>query len=198
MRASWLAVNINAAAIAGALIVFDEFHLMEPSKAFLTGIAGLYLFRGLCQSVWMTATSTRPLMEMVERALGAARIPKDEQESENLQNSLPSVTEVRREIRKESSELTAEAVLDVHQRRSIVLLNTVGRAQEMYTALKQGLGANHRSTSLMLLHSRFFRQDRATKEQGLRRLLAKSANCDVILGVCPRIGLNGHKTRVEI
>lgn len=173
--------NINAAAIAGALVVFDEFHLMEPSKAFLTGVAGLHLFRGLCQSVWMTATSTRPLLEMVQDALGAALIPKDEQESENLQNSLPSVTEVRREIRLESSQLTAGAVLEVHQRRSIVLLNTVGRAQALYTALKQSLDANNHSTSLMLLHSRFFRQDRAIKEQDLRRLLAKSVGSDVIL-----------------
>ena len=40
--------NVNAAAIAGAVVVFDEFHLMPPSKAFLTAVAALHLFRGLC------------------------------------------------------------------------------------------------------------------------------------------------------
>jgi len=28
--------NIDSAALAGALVVFDEFHLMEPQRAFLT------------------------------------------------------------------------------------------------------------------------------------------------------------------
>ncbi|MEM4724705.1 MAG: DEAD/DEAH box helicase, partial [Candidatus Hadarchaeum sp.] len=51
--------NVNAAAVAGALVVFDEFHLMEPHRAFLTAVAGLHLFRDFCQSVWMTATATR-------------------------------------------------------------------------------------------------------------------------------------------
>jgi CRISPR-associated endonuclease/helicase Cas3 len=173
--------NINAAAIAGALVVFDEFHLMEPSKAFLTGIAGLYLFRDLCQSVWMTATATRPLIEMVREALGAELIPADEMEAKGLENSLPSVTQVRREIRMESSPLTPEVVLEAHHRKSIVLLNTVGRAQAMYMGLKRILGANDRSTTLILLHSRFFRQDRAAKEQALRDFLAKSSSSDVIL-----------------
>lgn len=37
--------NINAAAIAGCLVVFDEFHLMEPSRAFLTSAALLNLLQ---------------------------------------------------------------------------------------------------------------------------------------------------------
>ncbi len=74
--------NINAAAVAGNLVVFDEFHLMEPSKAFLTGIACLTLFRDITRSVWMTATATSPLVEELQRALqpeyialGRARAP---------------------------------------------------------------------------------------------------------------------------
>jgi len=173
--------NINAAAIAGALLVFDEFHLMEPSKAFLTGIAGLHLFRELSQSVWMTATATRPLIAMLQEALGATLIPRDEQAAQELQDSLPSVTQVAREVRNEDSPLTADAVWNAHHRRSIVLLNTVGRAQAMFEALLQKLAAAGGSAQLMLLHSRFFKPDRAAKEQGLRRLLAKSGDGNVIL-----------------
>jgi CRISPR-associated endonuclease/helicase Cas3 len=173
--------NINAAAIAGALVVFDEFHLMEPSKAFLTGVAGLFLFRKLCQSVWMTATATQPLCAMIRQALDAEPIPTNEPEEETLLISLRSVTKVSRELRMEDRQLTAAEVLRAHQRRSIVLLNTVGRAQAMYGALKQGLATNNGRTSLMLLHSRFFKQDRATKEQELRRLLAKSTGSNAIL-----------------
>jgi len=60
--------NVNAAAIAGALVVFDEFHLMPPDKAFLTAVAGIRTFRRLCQSVWMAATATTP--SRTESALG--------------------------------------------------------------------------------------------------------------------------------
>lgn len=67
--------NINAAAVAGSLVVFDEFHLMEPQRAFLTAAACLYLFRDLCQSVWMTATATHPLEEVLRDALNTVSIP---------------------------------------------------------------------------------------------------------------------------
>jgi CRISPR-associated endonuclease/helicase Cas3 len=90
--------NINAAAVAGALVVFDEFHLMEPHRAFLTAAAGLHLFRDLCQSVWMTATATRPLVELIGDATGAVTVPESEMEWKGLLNSLPSVTQVTRSL----------------------------------------------------------------------------------------------------
>jgi CRISPR-associated endonuclease/helicase Cas3 len=86
--------NINAGTLAGSLVVFDEFHLMEPSKAFLTAVAALYLFRNLCQSVWMTATATQPLEKMLVDALKAAAVPENEVEANTLLNSLPSVTQL--------------------------------------------------------------------------------------------------------
>jgi CRISPR-associated endonuclease/helicase Cas3 len=39
--------NVNAAAVAGALLVFDEFHLMGITTALLTGAAGLRLLGGV-------------------------------------------------------------------------------------------------------------------------------------------------------
>src|SRR5262249_24754162 len=72
--------NINAAALVGALVVFDEFHLMEAQRAFLTAVAGVRLFEGLCQSVWMTATATTPLVDVLTEALGAVCVPKSDEE----------------------------------------------------------------------------------------------------------------------
>jgi CRISPR-associated endonuclease/helicase Cas3 len=69
--------NINAAAVAGNMVVFDEFHLMEPSKAFLTGIACLSLFGDVTRSVWMTATATSPLIGELQRALQPEYIALD-------------------------------------------------------------------------------------------------------------------------
>jgi CRISPR-associated endonuclease/helicase Cas3 len=171
--------NINAASIAGALVVFDEFHLMEPSRAFLTAAAGLHLFRELCQSVWMTATATQPLVDLIGEATGAVPVPENEAEWNELLNSLPSVTEVTRSLAREKDQLTADIVLRCHQRRSIVLLNTVARSQDMFTALQQSWDRNP-AIEVMLLHSRFFKEDRRRKEEKLRALFGRNSSGQAI------------------
>lgn len=173
--------NINAAAIAGALVVFDEFHLMEPQKAFLTAVAGLRMFRDLCQSVWMTATATQPLEQVLGEALEAVVIPETTAEADMLLDSLPSVAKVTRYIVAENEPLTGASVLRCHESRSIVLLNTVGRAQAMYDMLRQEFEIRKPHVPLVLLHSRFFKQDRAAKEERLRTLFGKKGRGPAIL-----------------
>ena len=86
--------NINAAAVAGNLVVFDEFHLMDPSRAFLTGIACLSLFSEVTRSIWMTATATSPLVHMLIQALHAQNITLTPEEVQ----ALPCVSSVKREL----------------------------------------------------------------------------------------------------
>jgi CRISPR-associated endonuclease/helicase Cas3 len=106
--------NVNAAAIAGALVVFDEFHLMPAQRAFLTAVGGLRLFRDLCQSVWMTATATAPLEQLLHSALDAVSVPDSDTAMRAMLDSLPSVTSVRRSLVFEPMPLTADAVLNHH------------------------------------------------------------------------------------
>lgn len=173
--------NVNAAAVAGALVVFDEFHLMEPHRAFLTAVAGLHLFRDFCQSVWMTATATRPLEQVLAEALGTVSVPTTEAEADALLDSLPSVTTVTRHLVMETTSLATDAVLRCHERRSIVLLNTVGRAQAMYAELQRAIATKGLDIPTVLLHSRFFREDRRAKEEKLRSLFGKGAKGPAIL-----------------
>lgn len=173
--------NINAAAIAGALVVFDEFHLMEPSKAFLTASAGLFLFRELCQSVWMTATATSPLVGVLADALQAECVPENEEQTELMLESLPSVTQVSRKLLVHHEPLSAQSVLRYHSTRSVVLLNTVGRAQTMYAELRSILEKERRPIALILLHSRFFKDDRRAKEEKLGSLFGRRAAVEAIL-----------------
>jgi CRISPR-associated endonuclease/helicase Cas3 len=190
--------NVNAAGVIGALVVFDEFHLMEPARAFLTAAAGLNLFRGLCQSVWMTATATPPLDELLADAVDTVAVPENEAKMDALVRSLPSVTTVRREIRAEAGLLSAEAVIETYQRRalrdgvgrasgsglggrSIILLNVVGRAQAMFQALRAWLETTGAKIPLVLLHSRFFAEDRRTKEARIRELFGRGSTGPGIL-----------------
>jgi CRISPR-associated endonuclease/helicase Cas3 len=173
--------NINAASIVGALVVFDEFHLMEPHRGFLTGAACLHLFRGLCQSVWMTATATRPLEQLLGDALDAVSIPETAAEADTLLRSLPTVTTVRREMRVEAEPLSADAVIAAHRGRSIVLLNTVGRAQAMFAALRDRLRSQGFEGPIILLHSRFFSEDRRTKEATIQPLFGRGSGRPAVL-----------------
>jgi len=150
--------NINAAAVAGNLVVFDEFHLMDPSRAFLTGIACLSLFRDVTRSVWMTATATSPLVkELQESPLQPECISLEPQEVQ----ALPSVGTVRRELVMESSGLNAEAILQNGGARSLVVLNSVARAQKLYEALMEP----EQDFPVRLMHARFFRSDREDKQK---------------------------------
>ncbi|HLI25421.1 MAG TPA: CRISPR-associated helicase Cas3' [Chloroflexota bacterium] len=158
--------NLNAAAVVGALVVFDEFHLMAPALAFLTGVAGLHVFRELTQSVWMTATATARLRHELAEALQCADASPDE----GAVAQLPTVAHVTRRLRYHAAPLTPEAVLAASSGRTIAICNTVGRAQTLYTALRAALPPE---VPCLLLHSRFFKPDRTAKEAQLAALLGK-------------------------
>lgn len=72
--------NINAATVAGSLVVFDEFHLMEPQRAFLT------------------AASTPAIMDEVREALSrpkfAMRMNTLNTSVGELMESLLSIVEI--------------------------------------------------------------------------------------------------------
>ena len=138
-------------ALGGCLVVFDELHLMPADKAFLTPAAACRLFRGLCQSVWMSATATEPLREVITRDLGAVEItlaPKD-------QGRIPALAACKRLIRHEEP-LAPEHILSMGGRR-LVVVNQVSRAQRLFGAVQAGLGDG---VPVVLLHSRFFERDR--------------------------------------
>ncbi|MBI4494112.1 MAG: CRISPR-associated helicase Cas3' [Chloroflexi bacterium] len=168
--------NINAAAVAGALVVFDEFHLMEPNRAFLTAAAGLALFGPLVQSVWMTATATEPLVTLLSDAVGCneAKLSREEL------LALPSVAETWRHLVYESEPLSASFVLR-HSGRIIVLANTVPRAQALYKEIVRGLKDAERDVPVFLLHSQFFRVHRQEKERRLREFFGRGASGPAIL-----------------
>ncbi len=169
--------NVNSAAVAGALVVFDEFHLMDQSKAFLTAAAGLHLFDGLTQSVWMTATATTPLVNVLREA---AKV-EDASPNETEVLALPSVREVRRHIRFVQEPLTAAAVLEGMRGRSVVICNTVARAQSIFQEVQAELSKSAPEIPVILLHARFFKSHRDEKVKWLREVFGKDARARAVL-----------------
>ena len=148
--------NINAAAIAGKMIVFDEFHLMEPDRAFVSALFGVSLFKDLCVTVWMTATATSALTDRIISTLEARELTLSQKE----RYALFEGNGINRQVRTHWDEtLAASHILACRGAKVLVVVNTVKRAQALFGELEK-------KWKPLLLHSRFFQDDRREK-QGL-------------------------------
>jgi CRISPR-associated endonuclease/helicase Cas3 len=113
-------------------------------------------------------------------ALDALPVPNDHAAMRVMFDSLPSVTSVQRSLVAEPTPLTADAVLNRHHRRSIAIVNTVGRAQALFDELRTKL-VGRTDVKLVMLHSRFFRGDRHRLEARLQELFGRGAADSAIL-----------------
>jgi CRISPR-associated endonuclease/helicase Cas3 len=175
--------NINAAAIAGKLIAFDEFHLMGPAEAFVTALFGVEMFKKMCTSVWMTATATAPLTQMIKARIGASEIELSDRE----QIALFEGRGISRKLRTHwDGTLTCDELLSHGKSRVLAVVNTVGRAQQLAKEVRIATG-----NTPLLLHARFFSDDRQKKQRLLKESRLTIAtqvieagvdiSCDVLL-----------------
>lgn len=163
--------NLNAGALIGSYLVFDEFHLFPVDEhgqgALATTLHVLKMLKGIAPFVLMTATFSRTMLAHLCQELDAEAATLTPAEVA----AIPSQQEKQRRYRYVPQPLTPDAVISdllQHQRqRVIAVCNTVDRAQE----LAANLNADARLTGVTveLLHSRFYPSDRALKEQDVRR-----------------------------
>lgn len=166
--------NLHAAAVMGAYLVFDEFHLLDPTSTLPTTLAMLKLLKGITPFMLMTATFSGTMLDELAKELDAEVIPATPEERARLRE-LPSQHKIRR-YSVSAEPLTAEHVLQVHnglaERRSIVICNTVARARALFDEL-----VRHRSdTEVILLHSQFLPADRKAGHDRLIALFGKDAD----------------------
>lgn len=163
--------NVNAGAIIGSYLVFDEFHLFPVDEngngALATTLAMLQLLKGITPFVLMTATFSKTMLQRLCEILDAEPVILTQDEID----AIPSQQGKQRHYRYTAAELTPDAIISDftdHQRtRTIVVCNTVQRAQ----TLTESLAADPRlaGVHVELLHSRFYASDRAEKEEAIRR-----------------------------
>lgn len=175
--------NINAGALIGSYLVFDEFHLLEPSLSMGTALGMLRLLGELCRCCIMTATLSSSFIQMLKEQLPRYEIitiddfPEDKLKIKSL---LPSVG--KKQIYVFDTTITAEAVIQKHKNKTIVICNRVENAQKLYqelissdlTDFQNLLGL--KTENIICLHSRFFDSDRKAKEKRLKELFGKNAN----------------------
>jgi CRISPR-associated endonuclease/helicase Cas3 len=156
--------NLNVGAVAGSYLVLDEPHLyplLGDGKSVFgartTTIQMLRLLKSVTPFVLMTATFSTSLLERLAQLLDAAIVTVDDPQE------LQEIAQGRiRTYQRSHEPMSAQAILAGHYQRennrcTLVICNTVLRAQQMYLQLRQ---AEARGTRVVLLHSRFTVEDR--------------------------------------
>ena len=162
--------NFNAGAVLGSYLVFDEFHLFPINRdgggAFATTLHMLQLLRNLTPWTLMTATFSHTFLGGLCKLLSAVEISP----ATTSFDDIPSEKGKERYFSVREEPLCASHVWDDlqenHRQRVLAICNTVDRAIELATELRRIISPNVR---VMLLHSRFFQQDRTNIEKSLVR-----------------------------
>lgn len=151
--------------------VFDEVQLMGPARATSAQLDGLRKALGTalpCETTWMSATVDRAALCTVDRPhLGPAISLTDEDRAGPLARRLEARKVLERvDVADQTSggfaRSIAELALERHVpgTRTLVVLNTVDRAQAAFKQLRRATRAGDGPTTV-LLHSRFRPPDRA-------------------------------------
>ncbi|MGQ9472360.1 MAG: CRISPR-associated helicase Cas3' [Candidatus Aminicenantales bacterium] len=166
--------NIPAGAVAGSFLVFDEVHTYEPRLGLQSSIILAERMKKLgIPFMFMTATLPSKFMASLAERLNCKIIEVDE-ESIPVRSKRNVIL-----IPKLETRLSPESVLTFYQRhpgRLIVICNTVLRAIELYLGLKEKI-----EPKPILIHSRFFDEDRARLEERIENLFGKNSGQEAIL-----------------
>ena len=161
--------NVLYGSVLSGALVFDEVHLLEADKSLTTA---LHLLK---QSPWpvliMTATMSTTLRRDLCALLDAEDIVVGDDDLPHIRSQRDTV----KHVSVSEMPLNGQALVDRLGDRTLVLCNTVDRAQKVYDDLRTALASDSDAPEVMLLHSRFLPNDRTEKESRLQGWFGKSS-----------------------
>ncbi len=176
--------NMNVGAVVGSYLVLDEFHLYPLGRdgkgtygARTTALQMLHLLnhgkRRLSPFTLMTATFSSGLLKKLAELLEAEIVAIQTEASEPGKPSELDVLNAGRTRRFVTHRMPMDAhtIVEQHQGCTLVVCNTVARAQEMYLHIRNALREQKRTSDLLLLHSRFTGEHRRAKQELLEKEL---------------------------
>ena len=182
--------NINAGAIVGSYLVFDEFHLLDPKLSMATTIGMLKTLKNLSRFCIMTATLSEEYINKLKKAVNAEVVSiNDFPEDVTIIKSLkvPKGHNAKKAVFVKDETINAQTILKRHRKKTIVICNRVEKAQQLYNEIVgsdlegfENLQGLQRS-NIICLHSRFFDDDRKKKEEDLKRLFGNKNEESAIL-----------------
>jgi CRISPR-associated endonuclease/helicase Cas3 len=176
--------NINAGALVGSYLVFDEFHLLDPKLSMSTAIGTLRTLDNLCRFCIMTATLSEKYINELKSAINADVVTIDDFPEDVVKiNSLkvPEGKDVKKTVTTNEGTINAETILKYHFRKTIVICNRVEKVQQLYNEIVSSNRSGLKKSNVICLHSRFFDEDRKKKEKDLKRLFGKDNSESAIL-----------------
>jgi CRISPR-associated endonuclease/helicase Cas3 len=189
--------NVNAGGLISSYLVFDEVHLMEMHRALGTTAEILRWLNQTTPFLMMTATLTDSTVEWLCKSTGAVLVELTEDEHKAIPKS--------RRWLLEAGPINAEFIYKHHTGKTIVVVNQVARAQELYLALKAIQLASKGNdklvtTQIELLHSRFMQDHRSSKSTKIMRWLGKEADttdCILVATQVIEVGLDISCTQLH-
>lgn len=156
--------------------VMDEVQLMGAGLATTTQLQAFRNALGTAfpvRSLWMSATFERDWLSTIDFSQTIDELQELELSNDDMKNSsVKGRIHAKKTLNKadhpaDKPDKIAKTILDLHQKgtRTLVVVNTVSRAVEIYDAVKQ----KQPEADLTLVHSRFRPQDR---QKALEKLLA--------------------------
>lgn len=164
---SFRMANLNAGAILSSFLVFDEIHLLEPEKSLFVMYELLRTTR--MPFIIMTATLPRNFIDFLTEKLDAKYIYVQDREIKNIN----SQKDRKLSINIVDQQLNARDILSKHTNKTIIICNTVQKAQELYSEILKNKKAN---TEVLLIHSRFLGRYRKEKEDEIKKYFGKESS----------------------
>jgi CRISPR-associated endonuclease/helicase Cas3 len=182
--------NINAGALVGSYLVFDEFHLLDPKLSMSTTLGVLRILDHLCRFCIMTATLSKEYINELKNIINAEIVSIDDFPDDTVKiNSLkvPEGRAGKKMVIVQENTINAESILKNHRNKSIVICNRVEKAQEVYNEIMESNFEGFENlqklakSNIICLHSRFFDEDRKKKEDDLKRIFGNRNDESAIL-----------------
>ncbi|ACI20900.1 MULTISPECIES: CRISPR-associated helicase Cas3' [Thermodesulfovibrio] len=156
-------IDVPAGAIASSMVVFDEAHMYRDEFTFsITRALMEILYKSNIPFVVMTATMPESLdknlfenisMDSERRIFGDI----------DLKSHLEITIKEEPLIKNNEVNISDEILEEIKHKKTLIVLNQVGRAQRVYEEIKNRLDLNN--GKIVLLHSRFTKSDRERHEK---------------------------------
>ncbi|MBC7362589.1 MAG: CRISPR-associated helicase Cas3' [Candidatus Aminicenantes bacterium] len=172
-------IDIPAGSIASSLVVFDEAHMYRDEFTFSIMRALMeILHQSNVPFVLMSAT----IPESLERSL-FENIPLSD--NQKIIGDVKTGAQIRTSIEQTAlyengNVYISNEILDkIKNKKTLIVVNQVKRAQKIYSYIKDSLNLN--DSSIVLLHSRFTRKDRRAHEEKALSLLPHKENGGLVI-----------------
>ncbi len=175
--------NINAGAVIGSYLVFDEFHLLDPNLSMATTLGTLRMLLNLTRFCIMTATMSDEFINFIQNESGLENI--EIVTLNNFPNDIPKIKSLiapknvtKKEIIISKDTINAENIIKLHKNKTIVICNRVETAQSLFVEIEK---IKNPGTKLFCIHGRFFDKDRKEKEEKVKEYFEKDSKKNAIL-----------------